>query len=303
MGRVGAMLKWAAGGWFVWRIFGPEVQPRYAPEQARPLRLPGRTVFVGEREFFVREAGPLDAPPLVLVHGWSLDGEMTYHRVVPALAESHRVIIPDHRNHGRSEWVRGPFDVDTLADELAGVLDALGVGAATVFGWSMGGMATQELALRRPDLVARMILGGTAAYPIAARRPAARALFWMGRAVARISRYELTAASRAVLRRSGSIERRHERWMRTGLLRRDPALYYESGAAVWRFDSRAWIGRVKAPALVIIPTEDQLVPPAAQYELAGLLGSAEIVELVGGRHESILNRPEDIVRAIRSFTG
>lgn len=297
------MLKWSAAGWFVWRVFGPEVQPRFVSNQVRPLRLTGRTVFVGEREFFVRETGPADAPPLVLVHGWSLDGEMTYHRVIPALAERHRVIVPDHRNHGRSEWIRGPFDVDVLADELAGILDAVGVRAATVFGWSMGGMAAQELALRRPDLVARMILGGTAAYPIAVRRPAARALFWVGRALARISRYELTAASLGVLRRTGSLERRHERWMRTGLLRRDPALYYESGAAVWRFDSRSWIGRVRVPALVIIPTEDQLVPPSAQYELAGLLRNADVLELVGGRHESILNRPDDIVNAIRGFAG
>ena len=43
--------------------------------------------FVGDREFFVRELGPPDATPLVLLHGWSFDGEMTFFGVIPDLAE------------------------------------------------------------------------------------------------------------------------------------------------------------------------------------------------------------------------
>ena len=63
----------AAGlGWVVWRLFGPEVEPTYQGKQERPLSVPGRTVLVGEQEFFVREAGSESAPPLVLIHGLSL---------------------------------------------------------------------------------------------------------------------------------------------------------------------------------------------------------------------------------------
>ncbi len=177
----------------------------------------------------------------------------------------------------------------------------IGVSGATLFGWSMGGMATQELALRRPDLVDRIILGGTAAFPVPRHRALTRSVFWLGRAVARISRYELASASDFVFRKVGAVDQQHRRWLRTALLRRDPTLYYEAGAAAWRFDSREWVKRVEAPALVIIPTEDQLVPAAAQHELAALLPNAEVVELVGGGHESILNRPDEIIKAIDSF--
>ena len=89
-------------GWLGWRLFGPEVPRRYQPPQVRPLRVPGRSVFVGEREFFVREVGSPAAQPLVLIHGWSLDAEMTYHRIVPELATRYRVVMPDLRNHGKS---------------------------------------------------------------------------------------------------------------------------------------------------------------------------------------------------------
>ena len=296
-----AAARWGAMGWLAWRILGPEVAPRYEQGQVRPLRIPGRSVFVGEREFFVRETGPPDASPLVLVHGWSLDGEMTFHRMIPALAESFRVIIPDHRNHGRSEWIRGRFDIIDLADELAGVLDAVGVRNATLFGWSMGGMVTQELARRRPDLVDRMILGATAAKPIPRHRTAAAAVLWLGRTLARISRQEMATATGTVLLRTDSLEPRHHRWMRTGLLRRDPTLYYETGSAVWRFDSTPWIGRVSTPALVIIPTDDQMVPPGAQRDLASQLENVEVAELDEGRHEAVLNRADEIVDLVKRF--
>ncbi len=294
-------LRRLALGWLGWRILGPEVPPRYAPHQERPLRIGGRTVFVGERELFVRETGPSNGPPLVLVHGWSLDGEMTFHRMIPALAERFRVLVPDHRNHGRSDWVRGRFEIADLADDLAGVLDALDVRAATVLGWSMGGMAVQELARRRPDLVTRIVLGATAARPVTRHRAVMRVLFWLGRALARISRLEMAAVTSRVLISTGSLSTYHHRWMRAGLLRRDPTLYYEAGAAVWRFDSRPWIGRLDIPALVVIPTDDQMVPPPTQYDLAARLDGAELAELVGGRHEAVLNRAEEIVKLVTDF--
>jgi pimeloyl-ACP methyl ester carboxylesterase len=291
------------GGWLAWRVFGPETAPRYPPGQVRPLRITGRSVFVGEREFFVREAGPLDAPVLVLIHGWSLDGEMTFHRVIPSLAERFRVIVPDLRNHGRSDWIRAPFSIEDLAADVAGVLDSIGVGRATVVGYSLGGMVAQMLALRHPRFVEKMILAGTAARPIDRYRTIA----WFGlraaRALARISRYELSLGTTTVLSRGGGITRRHRRWMFEALMRRDPALFYEAGFAAWRFDSRRELARVSVPTLIIVPTADQVVPARTQREMASLLPAAEIVELRGARHESILSQPEDYVTAISRFAG
>ena len=301
MQRLLRVLKRAAVGWLLWRIFGPELPPRYAPKQIHPLRIPGRTVFVGERELFVRESGPDAGPPLVLIHGWSFDGEMTFHRIIPALAKHYRVIIPDNRNHGRSDWIRGQFDIETMADELAGVLDAIDISGATVFGWSMGGLVTQALARRRPDLVGRMVLGGTAARPIIRMRYLTRLMFLFARAGIRVSRNGVATAWSQVLLRTGSVDVRHHRWMRAALLRRDPTLWYESGLAVWKFDSRSWVGKLAIPTLLFIPTNDQIIVPAAQYELASLLPAADVIELIGARHEAVMNRGDEIVEAIISL--
>lgn len=291
------------GTWAGWRIFGPEVSPRFSPGQQRPLRITGRTVFVGEREFFVREAGPMDAPPLVLVHGWGFDGEMTFHNIFEPLSEHFRVVMPDHRNHGKSDWIRGSFEIADLADELAGVLDAVGVGRATIFGYSLGGMVTQELARRHPGHVARMVLAATAAHPVHRLRPLARVGMWAARSFARVSTYEIATGSAHLMKRAGALDPKNERWMRAALLRRDPTLFYEAGHAAWRFDSRPWVGRLPQPAMIIITTADRIVEPVAQRVLAGLMDSAEIVELSGANHDSILSDPGVYVDAIKRFAG
>jgi pimeloyl-ACP methyl ester carboxylesterase len=301
MKSVGRLLVAALGSWFVWRLFGPELIPTFRTPQRRPVRVPGRTVFVGENEFFVRETGPEDAPPLVLVHGWTFDSEMAFYELIPPLAGQFRVIVPDHRNHGKSDWIRGHFDVADLADELAGVLDAVGSGPATVVGYSLGGMVAQELARRHPRHVSRLVLLATAARPAPKYRWPLRIGMVFVRAVSRVSMHEMTATSLGVLRRSGSLDPHHERWLWQALLKRDPTLYMEIGASAWRFDSRDWVGRLAVPVCVIITTRDQLVPVAAQYELVGRLPDAEVVELVGARHEAVYNRAHEIVKEIAAF--
>ena len=298
------LIRWVgywALGWLAWRMFGPELTPRFRGTQNNALPVPGRTVMVGELEMFVREVGAEDAPVLVLVHGWNLDGAMTFHRIIPALARRFRVIIPDLRNHGRSDWVRGRVDIADLADDVAGILDAIGVSGATVLGYSMGGMVTQELARRHPRHVGAMILAATASCPIAELRIPTRVAFWLARGGLRVSVHEIARGTGEVLYRTGAVQDNHRRWMHQALIKRDPDLYYEIGAAVWRFDSRGWVGKLPQPAMIIIPTADEVVPPETQYEMASLLRDAELIELEGGLHESVLNRPAEYLEAITRF--
>ncbi len=299
--RLTRWISYSVVGWLAWRIFGPELVPRFKLPQDNPLPVPGRTVIVGAHEFFVREVGREDAPVLVLVHGWNLDGAMTFHRVIPALAKKFRVIVPDLRNHGRSDWVRGQVEITDLADDMAGVFDVLDISGATVLGYSMGGMVVQELARRHPRHVGAMILAATAARPIAEFRIPTRIAFWLARGGLRLSSYEVARVTGGVLHRTGAVADNHRRWMHQALIKRDADLYYEIGAAVWRFDSRAWVGELPQEAMIIIPTADEVVPPETQYELSSLLPDAELVELVGGFHESVLNRPAECIAAISRF--
>lgn len=303
MSVIRQILGYLGLAWLAWRLFGPETEPTYVGDQERPIRIPGRTVLVGEREFFVRETGPESAPPLVLAHGWSFDGEMNFFSIIPALAERFRVIVPDHRNHGKSDRIRGSFEIEDLADEIVGILDGMGYDQADLFGYSMGGLAAQVVARRYPDRVRRLILAGTAAHPVDRHRPGALLGIWVARSLARLSKKEAAMFTFRYLRRNGLVEPTHERWMWTALLNRDPTLFYESAFAAWRFDSRPWVGEIGAPTMVIIPTVDQIVPVRAQHDLAQRIGAERVVELVGAGHESILSHPEAYVEAIVEFLG
>lgn len=295
-------LFWTAvGGWAVWRLFAPEVRPRFKGVQRRPADIPGRTITVGRQEFFVRELGDPEAPPVVLVHGWLYDGFATWHRVAPELAMNHRVLIPDLRNHGKSDRVRTRFDIEDAADELATVLHALGVEGAPVVGYSMGGMVAQELVLRHPGIASRLVLAATAAAPVQLPRWLTVPGMVAGRAISRIDRTLMPRLSYHYLMHEGVFGPEDGQWLWQNLLDRDTDMYYEGGFAILRFDVRDRINRLDLPTLSIIPTHDQLIPARHQYETAELVGS-EVVE-IDARHEAVLTHSGEVAKAIADFVG
>jgi pimeloyl-ACP methyl ester carboxylesterase len=261
----------------------------------------GRTVLSGRHEFLVREAGAAEDPPLVLLHGWVYDGHVTWHRVIPQLAESHRVYAIDLRSHGRSARVRGRVEIEDMADEVAGVLDALGLGTVALAGYSMGGMVAQALAHRHPGRIGRLILAGTAAQPIALPQWLVLTAFVGGRAIARLDRLIAPRIAHRYLLASGTVPPEHSAWLWEALLDRDVDLYYEAGFAILRFDAAPWVGRLAMPTLSIIPTHDQLVPAGRQRATAASLPDNRVVEIDGARHEAVLTHPGEVAGAILEF--
>ena len=291
-----------AGGWLLWRIFGPEYPPPAPGEQFHPLPVPGRTVFVGNLEYMIRETGPADAPPLILLHGWVYESMTTWHQLAPRLAGRFRVIMIDQRNHGGSSKVRADYEVEDVADEVAAVMEAIGVERATIFGYSMGGMVGMELARRYPDRVSALVLGATAAHPVRLKLPA---LFVFGllRGLWRVGRPEGARISKAIFNEAGAIDPRYDRWLWEKLMERDPELVYRAGAAIVRFDGSDWVGDLDVPILQIIPTRDQILRPRYQYETAARLADPMLLELPGARHESVLTHAGEIAEAVTDFVA
>ena len=98
----------------------------------------------------VAEAGPADAPPLVLLHGWPQHWWCWRH-VVPLLADSHRLVMPDLRGHGWSAAPPGGYDKPTLAGDLLALLDALDLPEVGLVGHDWGGWTAFLAALRAPE--------------------------------------------------------------------------------------------------------------------------------------------------------
>jgi pimeloyl-ACP methyl ester carboxylesterase len=100
--------------------------------------------------------------PLLYLHGGFNSIEMLAQSL-PALAERHRVYVPERQGHGRTPDRDGPLTFETMASDTITFLDAMDLSAAGMVGFSDGAMVAMHVALARPDLVGRLVVMGSAA--------------------------------------------------------------------------------------------------------------------------------------------
>ena len=94
--------------------------------------------------------------PLILLHGGLGSGEM-FGPVMPQLAERHQVVAPDLQGHGRTPDIDRPIDIRLMADDIAALIDHLGLDKPDVVGYSLGGGVAVQVAVRHPDRVRRLV--------------------------------------------------------------------------------------------------------------------------------------------------
>ena len=94
--------------------------------------------------------------PLVLLHGGLGSGEM-FGPVVDEFAAHHQVVLPDLQGHGRTADIDRPLDISAMADDIAALIDHLGLDRPDVVGYSLGGGVALHLALRHPGKIRRLV--------------------------------------------------------------------------------------------------------------------------------------------------
>src|SRR6476469_4886243 len=92
--------------------------------------------------------------PLILLHGGLGSGEM-FGPILPALSERHLVIAPDLQGHGRTADIDRPLDIRLMADDIAALIDHLGLDQPDLAGYSLGGGVALQTAVRSPAKVRR----------------------------------------------------------------------------------------------------------------------------------------------------
>ena len=98
-----------------------------------------------------------DGGPVVALHGLASSGHW-YQRVAQILSRRYRMIAPDQRGHGRTTQARSGYDWQTLASDVAALMDSLGIERAAVLGHSWGGHVATNVAARFPDRVSRLVM-------------------------------------------------------------------------------------------------------------------------------------------------
>ena len=250
---------------------------------------PGRLVHVrGRGEFFIRDTGPRGGgPPLLLLHGWMFQSDLTWWRCYAPLIEAgHRIIAIDHRGHGRGLRTPETFRLSDCADDAAAVVRELGCGPVIAVGYSMGGAIGQFMARDHADVLAGLVLSATSADWSGELYMRA---FWktMGGLRLLMTLFP-TSGWRVGLRVAGFPDDQTTTWIAAELSRGASRDLAEAGRELGRFDARPWLGDVSLPSAVVVTARDKSVLPRKQRKLAELLGARRYE--FPGDHDSVITR-------------
>ena len=116
--------------------------------------------------------------PVVLLHGAYSTINTAFGELIPALSKTRQVIAVELQGHGRTQDIDRPFSFESMADDVAAVLKFLKIDSADIFGYSMGGGVAQQVAIRHPEVVRRLIITSSV-YKHEGWSPETRAIFPM----------------------------------------------------------------------------------------------------------------------------
>ncbi|VVM74922.1 2-hydroxy-6-oxononadienedioate/2-hydroxy-6-oxononatrienedioate hydrolase [Pseudomonas fluorescens] len=124
------------------------------------IETPTRSIDVGGTAFAYRDLGPRSGVPLILLNHWGAVLDNIDPRIVDGLACTHRIIAIDYQGIGSSGGT-APVTVDAMARDVIALIEALGFKKVDLLGFSLGGFVAQDIVLKVPGLVRRLILTGT----------------------------------------------------------------------------------------------------------------------------------------------
>ena len=242
-------------------------------------------------------SAPEDKPTIVFSNSLATDFRIWRDCIVRLVGECSMVMY-DKRGHGLSDIGETPYKIDDHVNDLAGLLDHLGISNAVICGLSIGGLIAQGLNFLRPDLVRAMILCDTGA---------------------KIGTDEMWDERMAIVREQGMnglLEGNMKRWFTpdfhknradelqgiSNMFLRVPVEgMLASMTALREADLRGAAPQTKVPTICIVGEQDGSTPPSLVLELAKSIPEARYEVIKNAGHIPCIEQPEILVEIIRAF--
>jgi pimeloyl-ACP methyl ester carboxylesterase len=252
---------------------------------------------VGDLDLHVEERG--QGPPLLLIPGIPAVAS-DWGPLAKRLSPGRRMIAYDNRGSGQSTVTPGPYTTAQLAADAGALLDALGVDRADVMGMSLGGMVAQELAIRHPQRVRRLVLACThagvrhaASQPHAtARAFAMRTADW-GERMRTLAPFAFAPGVDPAFLEAFIAKKARDV--------QDPDGYEAQIAAALAHDTYDRLDRIAAPTLILTGDQDLVIPGASSRALHERIPHAELVEVPHAGHLFFIERPDESARLVERF--
>lgn len=253
-------------------------------------------VEVNGQRYHVQDSGG-DLPVVVLSHGFLMDHEMFVPQVA-ALRDRYRVITWDQRHHGQTHASDEAFTINDIAEDLAAILDHLGIDQVTLGGFSFGGWISTRFALKFPDRVRGLVILDSYERMEA---PETKAAYQQFRDVVVDQGFsDEIVATFVQLLFHPDFESSY--WVAKWRGRSPMSRAFVYDAMFSRDDINGRLGEITCPALVIHGEANPANPPEVAEELTALLGNAEPLFIVpGAGHTSNLEQPEAVNTRLLEF--
>jgi 3-oxoadipate enol-lactonase len=243
--------------------------------------------------------------PILFLPAFPLNRSMWQGELLTLLSDQrYRLVALDWRGFGESEITNTVSTMELFADDIAGLMDSLGIQQAVLCGLSMGGYAAFAFLRKYPQRVSGLILADTRP---GADTPEAQA---NRENVARIAETQGTGAiaDLQVPRVLSEYTRLHHPQVEMRVRQMIEAATSQGIAAAsrgmgQRADSTDLLARIACPTLIIVGEQDALTPPGVAQEYAAQIPDAQLVVITNAGHLSNLEQPEAFVQAIRGFLG
>jgi pimeloyl-ACP methyl ester carboxylesterase len=259
-----------------------------------------RVTTNGVELYYEREG---QGEPLLLVHGLLFSGE-SWRPQIEAFKKDFEVVTVDLRGQHRSQTTDDPteYDLWNQAEDVYGLIQALGIAPVHYAGLSMGGMIGMRLALRHPEVLRELILVDTSSLPEEAenveRYEAFRQIVESGELEAVLPMLPVSFFCDEFIRDRDDYV---QAWFGL-LLQGNPLGFARASRAVdQRQDITGQLGGISVPTLVIHGTEDISIPVEKARATADAIPDAGFALVEGGGHQSNIDHPEEVTRLMREF--
>lgn len=244
-------------------------------------------------------SGKKGAPVVVLSHSLSCNLLM-WNPQIDALNPYFQVLRYDTRGHGATDAPSGSYTLELLAEDVIGLLDALGLDRVHFVGLSMGGMIGQCLVLNHPHRLKSLVLCDTASIVPAEAQPV-----WQER-LDKVRKKGMEALSEETM----------ERWFTPAFLRQNPPMvklireqilatpaagYIGCGEAIRRLNYLHRISGIKIPTLIMVGEDDPGTPVSASEAMHKRITDSKLVVLPSARHLSNVEQTDQFNGALLKF--
>jgi pimeloyl-ACP methyl ester carboxylesterase len=261
-----------------------------------------RDIVIGGVSFRLNDEGT--GHGILFVHGFPLNHTM-WQAQIAEFSSTNRVLAPDLRGFGGSGGALDTMPMEQFADDLASILDAIGIeGAVTLCGLSMGGYAAWQFVQRHPARVSKLIVCDTKA---AADTPDAAATRL------KLAETVLTEGPEPVARammpklfgpKTAELNPQVVESVREMVMTSSPAaIAGASRGMAERPDVTAWLPAIRVPTLVLCGEHDAITPAADMKAMAERIPHAKYVAIPDAGHMAPMEQPALVNDAIRQFLG